>query len=158
MKQITLQGLDWLEDAPLRLRSTRRIAVAPEKVWERIADHASWPEWWAGLQEVVPGEQAAGVGGTRTVGLAGGVKIEEEFLAWEENRRFSFVVTHMKPRILRTLVEDVTLEPAGDRATTVTYTQGWDPIGGRPVQALLRRTTGPQIDKALEELARLVGG
>lgn len=158
MKQITRHDLGWLADAPLVLRSSRRIAVAPDAVWERIADHASWPDWWAGLKTVEPGDPAAGVGGTRTVGLVGGITIAEEFLAWEENRRFAFVVTHMKPKIIRSLVEEVTLEPTGDGVTDVTYTQGWDPIGGTPVQALLRRSTGPQIDKALEELARLLGG
>lgn len=156
MKQTIRKDLDWLDDAPLLLTATRRIDAAPEAVWARIADHPTWTEWFAGLKKVVPGSPSTGVGGGRTVTLAGGLTIEEEFLAWDENRRFAFVVTHMKPKILRTLVEDVTLEPTGDGATTVTYRQGWDPIGGKPVQALLRKSTQPQLDKALEELERLV--
>lgn len=156
MKQITRKGLDWLDDAPLLLRATRRIEAPPEAVWARIADHAGWTQWFNGLKKVVPGSPATGVGGGRTVSLAGGLTLEEEFLAWDENRRFAFVVTHMKPRILRTLVEDVALEPTADGATMVTYRQGWDPIGGKPVQALLRKSTQPQLEKALEELERLV--
>ena len=41
MKQITRKGLDWLDDAPLLLRATRRIEAPPEAVWARIADHLS---------------------------------------------------------------------------------------------------------------------
>ncbi len=158
MKQTTRKGLDWLDDAPLLLSASRRIDATPDAVWARVADHSTWPDWWAGLKHVEPGAQPTGVGGTRTVKLAGGLTIQEEFLAWEEDRRFAFVVTHMKPKIIRTLVEDLTLEPVDGGATKVTYTQGWDPIGGKPVQAILRKTTQPQIEKALEELARLVGG
>lgn len=158
MKPITSRPLDWIDRAPVRLSATRRIQAPVADVWGRVADHESWPEWWSGLQQVEPGARATGVGGTRRVHLAGKVTIEEEFLAWEEQRRFAFAVTHMKPRMLRSLVEDVVLDPVEDGVTDVTYTQGWDPKGGRLVQAVIRRTVGPQISDALDELAKLLGG
>lgn len=157
MKPITPQPLSWIDEAPLTVRATRRIHAPVEAVWARIADHESWPEWFDSLGAVEPGDPPTGVGGHRTVSV-GPVRIGEEFLAWEENRRFAFCVTHMKPRTAWSLVEDVQLEPIGDDATTITYTQGWDPLGGRPVMALMRRTLPGQLEKALGELARLVGG
>lgn len=157
MKPTTARDLGWIDVAPVVLRASRRIDAPTPVVWERIADHASWPQWWDALSSVEPGEPAEGVGGSRRVRLSGGVTIDEEFLAWDEGHRFAFAVTHMKPRLLRSLVEDVRLEADGD-ATIVTYVQAWEPKGGAPVQALLRRAVGPQIGTALAELARLVDG
>ncbi|RKN38615.1 SRPBCC family protein [Streptomyces hoynatensis] len=41
--------------------------VTPEQVWARYADHATWPEWHAGIAQIhIDGPFAAGSTGTMT--------------------------------------------------------------------------------------------
>jgi hypothetical protein len=95
---------------------------------------------------VTPGAIADAVGGTRTVDL-GAAAVEEEFLAWEPERRFAFTVTGSTRPGLRSMVEDIRLTPDGGRACTVTYTMGVDPVGGK----LLRPVAAPLLRKVIAD-------
>lgn len=59
---------------------------------------------------------------------------------------------------LRSMVEDIRLTRDGDTATTVTYTMGIDPVGGK----LLRPVAAPLLRKVIADglagLARHVQG
>lgn len=145
MRTLIRQPLSWNETAPLLVTVSRRIPATPDEVWAVLEDHASWPTWFTSLKSVEPGPTAAGVGGTRRVTL-GPVVVDEEFLAWEPGRRFAFGLTHSSRPGLRTMNEDIVLEPNGDDATVVTYTQAIDPVGGRITAAVLR----PGMRRALE--------
>ncbi len=120
------QPLEWIDEAPVRVSVSRRMAVGADAVFVVIADHETWPEWFDGVEEVRVTGAAEGVGGQRQVVVRGLGVFDEEFLAWEPGRRFGFAVTHMTRPVFRTLNELVTLEPDGD-ATVVTYTQGYAP-------------------------------
>ncbi|WP_436792721.1 SRPBCC family protein [Actinospongicola halichondriae] len=154
MKPITPRTLDWIDQAPVNVTRSRRIEAPQDVVWAAIADHAGWAEWFGPITKVEPLEPPTGVGGHRRVHIQA-MKIEEEFLAWDEGSRFAFCVTHMSVRAIRSLVEDVRLSPDGD-ATTVSYTQAFDPKASRLVAPLLRRGAAKQIDAGLEGLANHV--
>lgn len=157
MTPITSRPLDWIDSAPVRASRSRRIAQPPTVVWAAIADHAGWTDWFPRLVSVTPGATADAVGGTRTVDL-GAAAVEEEFLAWEPERHFAFTVTASTKPGLRSMVEDIRLTPDGDTATTVTYTMGIDPVGGK----LLRPVAAPFFRKVIGDglagLARHVQG
>lgn len=153
MTPITPRPLEWIDNAPVRGSRSRRIAQPTPVVWAAIADHAGWTDWFPRLVAVTPGAVADAVGGTRTVDL-GAAAVEEEFLAWEPERRFAFTVTGSTRPGLRSMVEDIRLTPDGDRACTVTYTMGVDPVGGK----LLRPVAAPLLRKVIADgLAGLAG-
>lgn len=146
--------LAWLERAPLVVRVERALEAPASAVWARIADHATWPMWFPEVDSVEPGATAEGVGGTRRVRV-GRVVFDEEFVAWDPPRCFAFTVTAMRPRLLRSLVECVEVEPLGEDSCRVTYRQGFD--AGPAVRVLLglsRRRLERTLAGALDSLGR----
>jgi uncharacterized protein YndB with AHSA1/START domain len=154
MKPITPQTLDWIDRAPVRITRTRRIDAPEDVVWAAIADHAGWAQWFGPITEVEPLEPPSGVGGHRRVHIRS-VKVEEEFLAWDEGSRFAFCVTHSSMPGIVSMVEDIQLTGEGD-ATTVSYTQAIQPKAPRVLGPVLRRAIPKQLDAGLDGLAKHV--
>jgi carbon monoxide dehydrogenase subunit G len=152
MKALTPRTLEWLDHAPVRVTRTARIPKAPERVWDVIADHERWPEWFPSVARVEALDPAEGVGGRRRVHI-GSLTVEEEFLVWEPGARFAFVVTHSTKPGIRSMVEDVRLVPDGPDATTVTYTQAIEPVGVRLSAPVVRRVAARALEGALAGLA-----
>lgn len=157
MTTITPRPLEWLDDAPVRASRSRRIAQPTSVVWSAVADHAGWTEWFPRLVAVTPGEVADAVGGTRTVDL-GVAAAEEEFIAWEPERRFAFTVVSSNRPGLRSMVEDIRLTPDGDTACTVTYTMGLEPLGAKLLRPVLQPVLRKAIADGLAGLAQHVRG
>lgn len=157
MTPMTPRPLEWIDTAPVRASRSRRIAQPPAVVWAAVADHARWTEWFPRLASVTPGEVADAVGGTRTVDL-GPVAVEEEFLAWEPERHFAFTVVSSTKGGLRSMVEDIRLTPDGDRACTVTYTMGVEPVAARLLRPVLQPLLRKTITDGLAGLAAHVRG
>lgn len=149
--------LEWIDTAPVRASSSRRIAQPPSVVWATIADHAGWSEWFPRLAAVTPGAVADAVGGTRTVDV-GLAAVEEEFIAWEPERHFAFTVTSSTRPGLRSMVEDIRLTPDGETACTITYTMALDPIGGKLLAPVLQPVLRKVIADGLASLADHVRG
>lgn len=149
MRATIPREVDFLETAPLRATLVRTIRGTPDAVFAVLADNERWPEWFAFFRECRT-TSAAGVGGTRHVD-AGGMKVDERFLAWEPGRAWVFTLTTCRPRVIRSLVEGAWLEPAGPDATRITWRIGVEfaaPL--RWLSPLLRwhvaRMTGKLID------------
>lgn len=156
MKALTPRTLEWIDHAPVRVTRVQRIAAPSSRVWEVIADHERWPEWFPSVSRVEALDPAEGVGGRRRVHI-GSLSVEEEFLAWDPDARFAFVVTHSSRPGIRSMVEDVRLVPDGDAATTVTYTQAIEPVGARLAAPIVRRVAARALEGALAGLAGHVG-
>ena len=157
MKPITPRTLDWMEQAPVCVTRTRRIAVDPDRVWAVIADHEGWSDWFGPITKVERIGSGEGVGGGRRVFIKS-IGVEEEFLAWEPGSRFAFAVVRANRSGIRSMVEDIRLTPEGDTATTVSYTQAIDPVGSLVTAPLLRRAIPRTLDNGLAGLAQHVGG
>jgi uncharacterized protein YndB with AHSA1/START domain len=157
MRPLVRKTLDWIPQAPVRVTRSRRIPASSDRVWEAIADHERWPEWFGALTAVERIGTGEGVGSGRRVHLKG-ISVEEEFLVWEPGRRFAFTVVRATRPGIKAMVEDVRLEPDGDTATTVSYTQAIQPVGARVVAPLVRRAVPRTLDGALEGLERHVTG
>ena len=154
MAQLIERQPEWIDDAPISLSNSRRIAASPEAVWARIADHETWPEWFTDFSKVTVTSGAEGVGGGRKVTMPGAT-VTELFTEWEPNRRFAFTLVEGPP-ILASMAELVEIEPADD-GCTITYRQGIEPAKGfawlwKPVA---KRFDG-QTRKALDRLADLL--
>ena len=157
MRPLVRKSLDWIPQAPVCVTRSVRIAAPVDRVWEVVADHESWPQWFGALTGVERIGSGEGVGGARRVHLKG-LTVEEEFLAWEPGRRFAFTVVRATKPGIRSMVEDLRLEPDGDDATTVRYTQAIQPVAARLLAPLLRRTFQKTLDEGLAGLDRHLTG
>ena len=159
MKLITRRPAVWTLQAPVVARASREIAASPAAVFDVLADHEAWPQWFRGVKRVeVTGGEGVGVGARRRVTLHGGTRFDEEFVTWQPGEAFGFTVVAMRPRLLRSLNELVTLEDLGGDRCRVTYHQGFDP---RPwsrwlVRLLARWILPKALQSALASLSRAV--
>lgn len=122
-----LPGPDWIDEAPIRVQESVTIDAAPSVVWSHVADHISWPEWFAGPIRVVVTGRSTGVGGRRRV-VAGPLRFDEVFTVWRPERHFAFAIVSSTLPLLEAMAESVELEPT-DSGTRVTYRQG---LAARP--------------------------
>lgn len=151
----TIQPPEWIDAAPIRVEASIEVAVPPAAAWERITDHAGWPEWFTALDRVEVIGSGEGVGGGRRV-TAKRLTLEEEFTAWDENEHFAFAVTSSKLPILETLAESVRIEPT-DEGCRIVYRQGLQAKRGfGKVLDLLWKQAAKDLPVALANLKALL--
>jgi hypothetical protein len=75
----------------------REMAVSAEQLYATFEDARTWPQWVPGMREASwTSPKPFGKGTTRTVEMAGGIRIDELFWAWEPSRvGFSVAATSM---------------------------------------------------------------
>ena len=84
-------SLDFFETAPVRFRFSKELPVSPERLFAIFEDPDSWSRWATGIGGVEWTSPAPyGVGTTRTVTFWGGVKVYEDFIAWQPGREMAF--------------------------------------------------------------------
>ena len=155
MANLPVNPPEWIDAAPICVERSIDIAAPPHAVWVRIADHLSWPEWFAALDSVQITGAPAGVGGGRRV-TVNRMSMDEEFTVWDDDEHFAFAVIRTKLPILAAMAESVRLEPVGD-GCRVTYRQGLQGRRGfgRVLDAIWQRQGAPALDDALSNLKRL---
>lgn len=155
MAKLVPQKIEFADTAPVRAEGTALVDGAPAEVWAVLLDYESWPTWFAGVKRCrATSDPVTGVGSTREVVLVGGSRIQERFVAWEEDVLWSFTATEMTPAPFRSLVERVTIAGAGPGRTRVTYRMAFEPKAAlRPVAPLLAKAQGRNLTKAMERLA-----
>lgn len=155
MGAITKQTLAWAESAPVQNEATARCSASPEAVWAVLTDQERWPEWFTNLKSVTVTSPTMGVGGTRTVTLTG-LRVDEEFIAWEPGRLFAFTGVACKPAMFSELVEQCVIEPRDDGGCQVTWKQGLRPANAVYAAALKagRKALLKTLNAGMENLAR----
>ncbi len=159
MATMTPRPPEWTATAPVKLSASREMRATPDEVFAALADHETWPEWFAAITKVERlGEQSEGVGSKRRVHLGSRVVIDEEFIVWEPGKAWGFTVCESSPRVLKSLNELVSIQATGPDRVRVTYLMAMDPT--RPVGLLLRAGANKLVEKnlgaALEALGRRV--
>ncbi|NQY56462.1 MAG: SRPBCC family protein [Ilumatobacteraceae bacterium] len=131
---------EWIDAAPVRVEQRIEIDAPVEAVWARIADHETWPEWFAALDRVEVVGRGSGVGGGRRV-TAARLPVDEVFTAWDENEHFAFAIVRSKLPILQAMAESVRLEETDNGGCRVIYVQGLEARRGfgRVLGAVSRR-------------------
>ncbi|QXC59589.1 SRPBCC family protein [Aquihabitans sp. G128] len=160
MATMTPQEIGFADTAPVRAEGSAMIAASPAEIWAVLLDYEAWPTWFLGVKSCrATSDPATGVGSTRQVVLHGGSTFQERFIAWEEERLWSFTATEMKPPGFRALVERVTIEDLGPRRTKVTYRMAFDPtLPLKPLGPVLQRVLSRTLTKAMKSLASEVAG
>jgi uncharacterized protein YndB with AHSA1/START domain len=146
VKPITKQPDSWLDVASERCEASVEMVATPDRIWEVLADHESWPEWFTAVNTVTVTGASTGMGAERRVTLPGMV-IDEEFVAWDEGERFAFTVVALSRPVFESLNERVTIEDLGDGLSRVTYVQAFEP---KPWFRLPFKLIKPQFRRGLQ--------
>ena len=148
MTAMTPRPPEWTPTAPVKISAAREMRATPEAVFEALADHETWPEWFEALSKVVLiADPFDGVGSKRRVHIGGRVTVDEEFIVWEPGKAWGFTCIETNRRLLTSLNELVTIQQTGPDRVRVTYLMAMDPT---PVtKVLLRLGTKRQLTKNL---------
>jgi uncharacterized protein YndB with AHSA1/START domain len=158
MASLLPRTIDWIDSAPLRIEARAESAGSPQAVFEVLADHERWPEWFPSVRKVTVLGPAAGVGARRRVAVPGAT-VEEEFIVWEPGARWSFTSTTARPRFVTSLVEDCILEELEGGRTAITYTMYLEPAPAfRPLLKRVKRRLESNNRRAMANLARRAEG
>lgn len=136
---------------------TRAVGVAPQRLWEVVADPTRLPEWWPNVQRV---EEASAASWTTVLGAPKGRSIRADYALLDTERPYRLawrqqVESSPFERILTESVTELDLEPAPEgtlvRLTARLRLRGLSRLGGLQVS----RATARQLDEALEGLDAL---
>ncbi|MEV7521161.1 SRPBCC family protein [Streptomyces sp. NPDC091371] len=146
-------GLDFIEDAQIRLVFAAEVAAAPEDVYQALAEEVEgWPRWFKAVSLARPTHGGAG----REIKLLGGVRFEETVMAADPEQRYAYRVDTTNVPGVRALLEEWRLTPAGS-GTHVRWTFAADgPTPFRFALTAARPALGHSFRQAVRALdARL---
>ena len=134
----------------------------PEKVFARIADHATMGDWVPLVQEITvshprpvpPGESI--VGTTRVITLKGGLEVVEKVVHWESPYCYAYT-TEGKHFPFKNYVGLFSVEPVDAQSGRFIFREYFDDMG-RVEQAVMPHGVIALGKQALANLARLIGG
>lgn len=153
-------GLEFLDEAPLRVEIALTTALSPERVWGAFVDPRSWTAWFPGVRDAsYPGQSPPfGVGTLRAADVEGEL-FEETILAWQEPLRWTYRIDRCTAPLAHAQVESTELAPSASGGTRVAWILASDPREGLAaardaLPAILERRLGA----ALANLERGLAG
>lgn len=156
-RTLRAESLSFVEQAPFQFVNEGVFDAPPERVFAALADAPGWSRWFKDLLEARWTSAAPfGVGSTRWVKLKTAT-VDETILAWEPGRRFSFRLDTITLPLVRAMVEDWRLEPAGEGRTKAVWIAAYEPTWlTRLLHPIVRFAFGQQFKAAMKGLARQV--
>lgn len=155
--------LDYLDRAPFRFTASELVNATPERVFEIFQDAVAWTKWVQVIKKVEwTSPFPLGVGSTRTVHMAGGLRGDETFIAWEPNERMAFRFDELSvpvgsAQLLSAFAEDYRVTDVRLGQSRVDWTLCMTPSGAGAVTA---RPAKPlmafEIRRTLKRFARYV--
>ena len=146
--------LERIADLPHRFENTALIDATPERVFRIWAEGEGQAEWFQDFVACRWTTAHRGVGAEREVQLKA-LTVKERFLAWEPGKRMTFHIYAITLPLLTAMVEDMTFEPAGDRATRFHWVVHYRPTTlMRLVHPIARMIFAEMFRATTENLAR----
>jgi uncharacterized protein YndB with AHSA1/START domain len=147
--------LSFTETSPYRIENTVPIEASAARVFEILATGEGLSEWFQDFVAVrwaTP--EPRGVGAEREFELKI-LTVRERFLAWEPGKRFSFHIYEITIPLVKAMLEDMRLEPTGDRSCRLLWTVHYRPsITMRLIHPIGRLIFGKMFRASAEGLAR----
>ncbi|AUX47996.1 polyketide cyclase [Sorangium cellulosum] len=149
--------LDFTRRAPFRIEVACRLEARPDRVFEIFARPEGMRDWIMGFVDCRwTSPEPHGVGSTREFEL-NAVTFREHFIGWQPGSRFCFAIDAMTLPLMRRMVEDIQLEPAGERATLLRWSVHYEPrLLVRAVHPIARRLIYEGYRASTERLARYI--
>ncbi|MEU9147962.1 SRPBCC family protein [Streptomyces sp. NPDC048349] len=150
-RRLSPVGLDFIEDAPVRLAFAAEAAAPPEAVYRALAEEVvGWPRWFRAVTLARPTHGGSG----REVRLLGGARLQETVMAADPEQRYAYRVDEANVPGVRALVEEWRLTPAGS-GTHVRWTFAAD--GSAPFRLALAAAR-PGLGRSFRTAVRTLDG
>ena len=118
--------ISFTEYAPYRFENVVLLDAPPARIFEIWATGEAQKDWFQDFVENRWSSDARGVGAEREVELKL-LTVKERFLVWEPGKRLAFTMFGITLPLVKAMVEDLTFEPVGDRATRMTWRAHYEP-------------------------------
>ena len=114
---------------PMEVRVIEEIAAPAARVWALIRGFGDLLQWADGLESCQL--EGSGIGAVRTVGLPGGLRLQERLESYDEaGRSFSYAIIGKSPLPFRDYLSKVQLREAGPARCEITWEGRFDPKPG----------------------------
>lgn len=134
MKNLQVVGLDYLDASPNKMQMTANIKAPVEFVFTVFEDGDAWVNCFESITRVDwTSEPPHNKGATRTIDLKlpgqPVLTIDEEFVTWEQNKRFSFYFKRSNRKIFGAMIEDYKFAAAEDGSTNIVWDLAYEGTG-----------------------------
>lgn len=148
-------GDEFLDEAPLVVRSSVALDAPPPRVWEVLGSDEMW-SWLPVIDRLEwLSPRPLGPGAVRRLRLGRLITVDEEFYRWEPEHRATFRVSAISHRALDGMMEDFLLEPT-PTGTTLTWTMALAPRRALPGLGALAPLLRPGNALAIGGIRRLL--
>jgi len=138
---------------PTEVRVVEEIAAPAARVWVLIRGFGDLLEWATGLESCQL--EGSGIGAVRTVGLPGGLRLQERLEAFDEaSRSFSYAIIGKHPLPFRDYLSSVGIREIGPTRCEITWEGHFDPKPGSEAaaQSLIRGIYSNNIESIRKKL------
>jgi len=137
--------VSFTQTAQFRFTNSVDLAIAPEQLFEVLADAESWPHWASVITNVPwTSPETRGVGTSRTVDMRNGIIGDEEYLVWEPFTRMAFRFNACSTKAVAAFAEDYRVE-VNPGSCRMTWTLAQKPAGPAKLATFVAR---PVLDLA----------
>jgi len=150
--------LSFTESSPYRIENTTSIDAPAARVFQILATGERQEEWFqdfVACRWTTP--EPRGVGAEREVALKL-LTVKERFVAWEPGKRLTFHIHAITLPFVKAMLEDMVIEPTGDRTCRFTWTVHYRPsLLMRLVHPVGRAVFGKMFRGSIQGLAKYAG-
>ena len=147
----------FLASARTRASAERELAVSAAQLFACFEDNASWGQWVPVIRHATwTSQPPVRLGSTRTVGIIGGVRLDEVFWAWQPEQRIGFRVTASSTRMIAALLECFDVTPLGKQRCKLRWRMAAElrgPVG--LIQAVIQPALAPSMQRMMAQLERV---
>lgn len=141
---------------------TQDIPVAPDRVWQALADFGNIQRFHPGLKSSrLTGDKASGVGAVRRCDLKAGGHIVERVTDWTDGKGYTIEVTETSLPLKRATTS-LSVAPAGGNGARVSismdYTPKYGPVGAILDAFMMRGAVQAQLKGIIDGLAAYARG
>ena len=134
MKDLREVDLTYLKTAPNRMHLTTNIKAPVDFVFKIFEDADAWVHCFEAITRVDwTSETPHKTGATRTIDLKlpgqSPLTIDEEFVLWEQNRRFSFYFKRSNRRVFSAMLEDYKFSEGANGSTDIVWDLAYEGAG-----------------------------
>ena len=148
--------LDYIDKAPYNISNEVIINASPEKVFSVLTDK-SWSNWFHDFKDMTWTSPAPyGKGSTRVVNLKT-LSVKETILAWEKEKRYSFVITDLTLPLVKDMVEDMQFEKTPEGNTKMSWKVYYTPtLMMSIIHPIARMIFGSMFTKSINNFKNFV--
>lgn len=149
-------GLEFLNDAPIRIELNTRLDISADDLFKMFEDSDGWG--WASIKSVdweTP--KPFGEGTTRTVDIDGQGKVQERFFLYEPGQHMAFRFEQGEMKAVSALVEDYAVKSTGENTCELTWIVGMELRGLLKIltpilRGVMTKQFGGMLDKLTESV------